>query len=362
MFLAFGEVMARIAPPGHRRWRQATPGAVEVTWGGGEANVCVSLGMYGQPVRYVSALPPHDIARSLVDTLRGMGVDTRAILWRETGRLGLYFVEIGANQRGSTVLYDREQSAVSLAAADEYDFDAALDGITWLHVSGITPAVSENAYQTNLELARRAKAQGATVSCDLNFRKKLWKWRPGTAPKTLARQCMAELLPHVDLVIGNEEDAADVLDIHAEGTDVAAGRINAEAYTRVAEQVVGRYSNVSKVAITLRESISADHNNWGAMLYDAEARSTHLAPLDADGQYSPYPIRDIVDRVGAGDSFAAGLLHALNCDRFAGCDEAIQFAVAASCLKHSVHGDFNYVSESEAAALMRGNATGRVQR
>ena len=201
MFLAFGEVMARIAPEGHLRWAQSLPGRVQVTWGGGEANVAVSLAMFGKPTRYLTSLPKTPIARSLVATLRGLGVETDHINWRDKGRLGLYFVEVGANQRGSTVLYDREFSELSLGPLEEYDFDAALDGVHWLHVTGITPAVSEPACRANLELVRRAKAAGATVSCDLNFRKKLWNWRPGTGKQQLARASMTDLLPHVDVVI-----------------------------------------------------------------------------------------------------------------------------------------------------------------
>ncbi len=361
MFLGFGEVMARIAPAGHRRWRQTLPGQIEVTWGGGEANVCASLSLLGQPVRYLTALPKHDLAESLIATMRGLGVDTQNVLWRDVGRLGLYFVERGANQRGSTVVYDRENSAVSLAAPDEYDFDAALNDVHWLHLSGITPAISERACDANLALAKRAKSRGVSVSCDLNFRKKLWRWDDSVEPKQLARQSMAQLLPFVDLVIGNEEDAADVLDIHPPATDVEQGQINEEAYGDVARQIVSQYSNVSRVAITLRESVSADFNRWGAMLYDATDDQAWLAPTNA-GAYQPYEIRNIVDRVGAGDSFAAGLLHALHSDSFSNPPDAIAFAVAASCLKHSVTGDFNYVSESEVSALVAGNATGRVQR
>jgi 2-dehydro-3-deoxygluconokinase len=362
MFLAFGEIMARIAPPGHLRWRQAVPGCVEVTWGGGEANVCASLAMFGQPVRYLTALPRHAVAESLVTTLRGLSVDVAHVLWRGEGRLGLYFVEVGANQRGSTVLYDRQDSAISLAGPEEYDFDAALDGVHWLHVTGITPSISENACRANLELVRRATENGARVSCDLNFRKKLWNWRPGTDKKALARECMSEVLQHVDLVIGNEEDAADVLGIHAAGTDVERGQVNAAAYEQVAREIAGRFPNVSHVAITLRQSISADHNNWGAMLFDVEADRAFLAPLNDRGEYCPYEIRDIVDRVGAGDSFAAGLLYALNSGTYRQPEPAIRFAVAASCLKHSIHGDFNYVTVAEVAALAAGNVTGRVQR
>jgi len=362
MFLAFGEIMARIAPPAMLRWRQALPGTINVTWGGGEANVCASLALLRQKARFLTALPRTPIAEALVATLQGLGVDTSHILWRQEGRLGLYFVESGANQRGSTVIYDRADSAVSLAAADEYHFERALDGIKWLHVTGITPAISETACRANLALVKQAKKAGATVSCDLNFRKKLWNWRPGTAPKNLARECMADVLPHVDLVIANEEDAADVLDIHAAGADVAAGRLDPNAYTGVAQRIVERFPNVSRVAITLRESISADHNNWGGMLYDAASRQAHFAPLGPQRTYQPYEIRDIIDRVGAGDSFAAGLLYALNAAEFAAPEKAIAFAVAASCLKHSIQGDFNYVTREEIAALMAGNATGRVQR
>jgi 2-dehydro-3-deoxygluconokinase len=362
MFLAFGEIMARIAPPGPLRWRQALPGAVNVTWGGGEANVCASLALLGQEARYLTALPRTPVAEALVATLRGLGVDTSQILWRNEGRLGLYFVEAGANQRGSTVIYDRAGSAASLAGPDEYDFAVALADATWLHVTGITPAISEAACRANLALIEQAKAAGLAVSCDLNYRKKLWNWRPGTSPKNLARECMAQVLPHVDVVIANEEDAADVLDIHATGTDVTAGKIDAAAYTRVAQQIVDRFPNVSQVAITLRESISANHNNWGGMLYDAASRRAHFAPLDAQGAYQPYEIRDIVDRVGAGDSFAAGLLFALNSGEFRQPAQAISFAVAASCLKHSIQGDFNYITRDEITALIAGNATGRVQR
>lgn len=362
MFLAFGEIMARLAPPGQLRWRQALPGAVNVTWGGGEANVCASLALLGQRARFLTALPRTPIAESLVATLRGIGVDVEPILWRTEGRLGLYFVEGGANQRGSTVVYDRAHSAVSLAGAEEYDFAAALTGVKWLHVTGITPAISETACGANLALVEWAKQAGVMVSCDLNFRKKLWNWRPGTAARLLARECMARVLAHVDLMIANEEDAADVLDIHAEGTDVTSGRINAAAYARVAQRIVERFSNVSRVAITLRESVSADHNDWGAMLYEAASRKAHFAPLNAEGEYQPYEIRDIVDRVGAGDSFAAGLLYALNSPDLSQPGQAIAFAVAASCLKHSIQGDFNYVTRDEVVSVMSGNATGRVQR
>lgn len=362
MFLTFGEVMARIAPPGHLRWPQALPGGIQVTWGGGEANVAASLAMFGQSARYLTALPKQPIAEALVTSLRGLGVDTSQIFWRKEGRLGLYFVEVGANQRGSTVLYDRSYSAISLAAANEYDFEGVLKDVHWLHVTGITPAISEAAALANQKLVELAHARGVTVSCDLNFRKKLWHWRPGTKAKDLAKECMSKLLAHVDIVIANEEDAADVLGIHASGTDVTQGHIAAAAYEQVARQIVAQFTSVKRVAITLRESLSADHNNWGAMLFDTATNRSYFAPLDAAGAYQPYEIRNIVDRVGAGDSFGAGLLHALNTPDLNSPDKAIAFAVASSCLKHSVQGDFNYVSVEEVKALLGGNASGRVQR
>lgn len=354
--------MARCAPPGRLRWRQALPGPIEITWGGGEANVSASLAMFGNPVRYVTALPRQPLAEGIAATLRGLGVDVEQILWRKAGRLGLYFVEVGANQRGSTVLYDRDGSAVSLAGPDEYDFERILAGVDWLHVTGITPAISEQAFRSNLALVQHADRAGITISCDLNFRKKLWNWRPGTRSTDLARECMTQTLRHVDLVIANEEDAADVLGIHAAGADVAKGQIRADSYEQVAREIVRQFPNVRQVAITLRESLSADHNNWGGMLLDATSSDCCFAPRNENGEYAPYAITDIVDRIGAGDSFAAGLLHAIHSPKYQGTQAAIDFAVAASCLKHSVHGDFNYVTEAEVAALIAGNASGRVQR
>lgn len=362
MILGFGEIMMRMAPGGHLRWRQCLPGPVHVTWGGGEANVCASLAMLGAPSRFITALPANPLSEGIQATLRGLGVDTQHILWRKTGRVGIYLVESGANQRGSTVLYDREYSAISLAKPEEYHFDAALDGVTWLHVTGITPAISEQACQSNLALVKRAKQRGVRVSCDLNFRKKLWTWRSGTGARQLAGEMMPHVLEHVDLLIANEEDAADVLGIHAGTTDVTKGQLDVRSYEQVAREIVARFSSIQLVAITLRESLSADHNNWGGLLYDAQTERTHLAPLDADGRYQPYEIRDIVDRVGGGDSFAAGLLYALTSQDLSSPEQAIRFAIASSCLKHSILGDFNYVTKEEVIGLMGGNASGRVVR
>ncbi len=362
MILCFGEIMMRCATPARLRFRQSLPGTLEAMFGGGEANVAASLAMLGAPARFVTALPRNAIGECVIAALRAMGVDTSKILVTKKGRVGLYFLETGANQRSSVVVYDRDYSSISLTSPEEYKFEQALEGVKWVHLTGITPALSEAAFQSTLTLAKLARQKGVTVSCDLNFRKKLWQWRPGTPATTLAGECMSALLPFVDVAVGNEEDAKDVFGIEAEGTSVEAGQINAQAYLQVAEKLVSRFPTLKKVAITLRESYSADHNNWGAMLYDVPKKTMHLAPRDAQGNYKPYEIRDIVDRVGGGDSFCAGLIFALSGETYREPEMALRFAVAASCLKHSVQGDINCVSEDEVVALMKGSGSGRVRR
>ncbi len=359
--ITFGEIMGRLCPPGHKRFIQTLPGPLELTFAGAEANVAASLSVLGAQTAFVSALPANVLGDACVQTLRGLGVGTQFIKQTKSGRLGLYFVEKGANQRPSMVTYDRDYSAIAQAGPEDFDWSAIFKGAGWLHVSGITPALSESAFRCTLEAARAAKVAGATVSCDLNFRNKLWRWEEGTAARDLAGRCMREVLPSVDVVIANEEDAADVLGIHAEGSDIDGGQLAIDRYPQVAEEIIRQFPNVSKVAITLRESVSASHNNWGAMLYDGEAKQAHFAPM-TDGQYRPYEIRDIVDRVGGGDSFAAGLVFALNTDDLAESSTAIRFAVAASCLAHSIEGDFNFSSRAEVEKLMGGNASGRVVR
>jgi 2-dehydro-3-deoxygluconokinase len=335
---------------------------MECTFGGGEANVCGSLSLLGRPTRLLTALPKTPVAEALTGWLHNLGVDTRFILARSAGRLGIYFLENGANQRGSAVTYDRDHSAISLAGPAEYDFAGATEGVTRLHVTGITPSISENAFRSTLALVQLAKEKQIVVSCDLNFRKKLWRWRPGTDATTLARESMSQILPYVDVVIGNEEDADDVLGIRASNTSVEQGQISAAAYEAVARQIHERFPNVSLVAITLRESVSASHNNWGGMLFDAAANRACFAPTDEQGAYRPYEIRNIVDRVGAGDSFAAGLLYAFDSDDYRDPPSALRFAVAASCLKHSVLGDVNFTTLAEIKALAGGQGAGRVQR
>lgn len=361
--VTFGEIMGRLAPPALLRLTQALPGTLEFTFGGGEANVAASLAIFGMKASFVSALPAANaVADACVQLLRGLGVDTAGIVRTAKGRLGLYYLETGANQRGSNVIYDRAGSAVDMAPPETYDWTAILAGADWFHVTGITPAISANTAAATLVAVRAAKAAGLTVSCDLNYRSKLWKWETGTKPQALAERTMREILPYVDVVIGNEEDAEKVLSIHAAGTNVESGELDIAAYTGVAQEIVRQFPNVGKVAITLRESFSATHNNWGAMLYDASVGQSCLAPLATDGTYSPYEIRAIVDRVGGGDSFAAGLIFGLLCPDFATPHDALRFAVAASCLKHSILGDINYATRSEVEALMGGSASGRVNR
>lgn len=358
----FGEVMLRLSPSGSLRFAQAMPGTLQAVFGGGEANVCASIAQFGLSTRYLTALPSNAIVDAMLCEMRGLGVDTTKILKTTKGRLGIYFAETGANQRGSSVVYDRAFSSISLAEPEEYDFEAMLAGVTWLHITGITPSLSEAAFKSTLAITKLAAEKGIKISCDLNFRKKLWKWREGTAPKALAAECMGQIVPYVDVIVGNEEDAADVFGISASGTSVESGQLNIAAYTEVAQALAARFPKASKIAITLRESYSADHNNWGAMLYDVAAAKSYLAPLAADGGYCSYRIENILDRIGGGDSFSAGLIYALNTPEYSEPQKALAFAVAASCLKHSIYGDYNRVSVSEVASLMNGNASGRVMR
>jgi 2-dehydro-3-deoxygluconokinase len=359
--VTFGEIMCRMAPAHFLRLRQALPGTLDVTFAGAEANVAASICRLGGRARFVTALPKHAVADACVGTLSGLGIDTRYIVRSDTGRMGIYFVETGANQRPGTVVYDREGSCLSCAAADAFDWQAALAGASWLHVTGITPSLSRTAAETLIAVVRLARAKGVSVSCDLNFRNKLWRWGKARSPHELAQATMREILPFADLVIANEEDAADVLGIHAGKTDVAAGQLAVDQYPAVAREIASQFPNLSRVAITLRESISASHNNWGGMLLEIAEDRAYFAP-EMDGGYRPYEIRHIVDRVGAGDAFAAGLLFALGEPELASPQRAVSFAVAASCLAHSIYGDFNYTTRAEVEALMQGTGAGRVVR
>lgn len=336
--ITFGEIMLRLAPPGYTRFVQADN--FDATYGGGEANVAVSLAGFGLDAAFVTKLPDHEIGQAAVNALRRFGVDTRHIV-RGGKRIGIYFLEKGASQRPSKVVYDRTGSAIAEAAVKDFDWENIFVDTDWFHFTGITPALGDNAAALCLEACKTAKAKGMTISCDLNYRKNLWG-------REKAGQVMSALMQYVDVCIANEEDAADVFGIKAAGTDVTAGRVNDEGYKGVADELVKRFG-FSKVAITLRQSISASDNNWSAMLYEKE-----------ECFYSKtYPIH-IVDRVGGGDSFGAGLIYACLNDYAPWA--AIEFAAAASCLKHTIEGDFNLASVDEVNKLAGGDGSGRVQR
>jgi len=360
--VTFGEVMLRLAPEGFLRLRQSLPGRLEATFGGGELNVAVSIAVQGGRAAFLTSVPDNVVTDALIQEMRKLHVDTDLVVRNPRGRFGIYFVENGTNQRGGTVSYDRAGSSISCCTAADYDWDAAFHDANWFHITGITPAISEQAAEAAVAAVKNAKQRGLSVSCDLNYRKKLWKWKSGVSAESLARETMARLMPFVDLVIANEEDADLALGIRAPETNVEAGTLNVAGYTDVARQIVKRFANVRMVAITLRGSISASHNNWGGLLFDTAANRTSVAPCDPDGRYRPYEIRNIVDRVGAGDSFAGALIFALGTPGLDSPDAALRYAVAASCLKHSILGDFNYATRTEIEELMRGAGSGRVQR
>ncbi|MGN0486226.1 MAG: PfkB family carbohydrate kinase [Acutalibacteraceae bacterium] len=336
--VTFGEIMLRLAPEGYLRFFQND--RMQATFGGGEANVAVSLANYGMDASFVTKLPSHAIGQGAVNSLRALGVDTKDIV-RGGDRVGIYFLEKGASQRGSVCIYDRANSAIQLASREDFDWDKIFEGADWFHFTGITPALGENLVEICLDACKAAKAKGVKISCDLNYRGKLWT-------REQARAAMTKLCEYVDVCISNEEDAKDVFGIEAENTDIYGGKLNKEGYKSVAKQLMDRFG-FEKVAITLRTSISASDNDWAAMLYDGEnycfSKEYHL---------------HIVDRVGGGDSFGGGLIYSL----LSGKDtqQAVEFAVAASALKHSVEGDYNRVTVAEVEKLAGGDASGRVQR
>ncbi len=338
--LTFGEIMLRLKPPGVERFFQSP--SLEATFGGGEANVAVSLANYGMDAAFLTVLPDNVLGNEVIKELRSFGVDTSRIL-RGNGRLGIYFLEGGANQLPSKVVYDRDNSAIALAKPGDIDWDTAFGGVDWFHITGITPAISESAMELSLEGVKEAKAKNIIVSCDLNYRKNLWNYGK-KAPKV-----MTELAKYVDVVVANEEDCQKSLgitiDVHVEG-----GELDRDKYKELSDKVLEAYPNMEIITITLRESQSADINGWAACLNDRE-----------DFYVSKrYEIRDIVDRVGGGDSFAGGLIYGLN--NLKDKKDALEFAAAASCLKHSISGDFNRVSISDVEKLAGGDGTGRVQR
>lgn len=336
--ITFGEIMMRLNPEGYRRFVQCD--SFEASYAGGEANVAVSLAAYGLDSAYVTKVPAHEIGQCAVNELRRYGVDTSLIV-RGGERLGIYFVEKGASQRASKVIYDRANSAIAMAKPEDFNWNEIFSGVDWFHFTGITPALGGDMPQVCLEACQTAKAMGIKISCDLNYRKKLWI-------REQANECMSRLMPYVDVCIANEEDAKDVFGIEAADTDIDSGKLSRDGYISVARQLTEKFG-FDKVAITLRGSISASDNDWSGMLYS-----------DGKAYFSPTYHVHIVDRVGGGDSFGGGLIYSL----ITGYDgqKAIDFAVAASCLKHSIEHDFNLVSVAEVENLAAGNASGRVQR
>ena len=339
--VTFGEIMLRLSAPDGIRLAHAR--SLDVTYGGGEANVAASLAGFGVPARFISRVPSNDIGAGAIGFLRGLGVDTSCVVV-EPGRLGTYYLETGAAQRASRVVYDRAGSCIAVASADAYDWPALLDDATWYHSTGITPALSAAAAEAAIAAARAAREAGATVSIDLNYRAKLWDWGAS------AGEVMGRLVSEADVLIGNEEDADKVFGIRAPGSAVADGRVDPTGYATVAQELSDRFPRLRLIAFTQRGSISATENTWSGVLWTPD--SFHVA--------RSYRISPIVDRVGAGDSFAAGLIYALM-DRRAPAD-ALEFAVAASCLKHSIRGDVNLVSVAEVDALAAGSGSGRVER
>ena len=335
--VTLGELMLRLQPDNYLRFVQCDH--LEATFGGGEANVCVSLANYGVDAAFVSKMPKHEIGQAALNSLRRYGVDTSNIV-RGGDRLGIYFLEKGASQRASKVIYDRANSAFALSNPDEYDWDKILEGVNWFHFSGITPALGDNVAEITRQALIACKKHGVTVSCDLNYRNKLWS-------KEKAREVMTEFMQYVDVLIGNEDDANDVFGIKAEGTDTVSGKVNKDGYISVAKQLKDKFG-FKLVCTTMRTSISASDNKWCGMIYDGNAYIS-----------KEYNLR-IVDRVGGGDSFAGGLIHAL-LNKYQP-QQAIEFAIAASALKHSIEGDYNLVSVDEVAKLAGGDASGRVQR
>lgn len=339
--LTFGEIMLRLKAPGHERFFQSP--SLEATFGGGEANVAVSLANYGMDAAFLTVLPKNDIAEACIRELRYFGVDTSRIL-RGEGRMGIYYLQGGANQLPSKVVYDRAYSAIALAKPGDIDWDKAFDGVEWFHITGITPAISESAMELSVASVKEAKKRGITVSCDLNYRKNLWKYGKK------ASEVMREIAKYVDVAIANEEDVQKSLEITVDDVNVESGELDRAKYKALGDKVLAAYPDMKMIAITLRESHSADWNGWAACLNDG--KDFYVS--------KKYEIRDIVDRVGGGDSFAGGLLYGLN--HYEDKQSALEFAVAASCLKHSIIGDFNRVNVSDVTKLMGGDGTGRVQR
>jgi 2-dehydro-3-deoxygluconokinase len=355
--VCFGEILLRLAPPDHLRVVQALPGLLETAFAGAEANVAVTIAQLGGAAEFVSALPSNAVGDAAAAVLQGAKVDVTNVVRRDLGRCGAYFVETGASQRGGSVLYDREGSTFSLTEGGAYDWPRILAGAGWFHTTGISAGVSRSAAAATQAAVQAARAAGLMVSCDLNFRRKLWRWAPGVEPVELSRRTLTALLPHADLLIGNPYDIADVLgeDVREETAKIS------EQPVALAQAAVRRFPRLQWVAITLRESRSASHQRWGALLHRAADGATFHAPC-RNGEYMPYGIDTIIDRVGAGDAFTGALIFALQTPELSEPGRAIAFATAAGCLAHSIKGDFFYCSRAEVEALMNGDGAGQLSR
>jgi 2-dehydro-3-deoxygluconokinase len=339
-YITFGEIMLRLKPPNWERFFQSP--LLEATFGGGEANVAVGLARFGLNVAYVSIIPNNPIGDACIGELRRQGIDTSLIV-RKGNRLGIYFLEAGANQRPSKVIYDRSHSAIAEAKPGDINWDKVFDGVNWFHITGITPAISLSASELSIEAVKKAREKGITVSCDLNFRKNLWKYGK-SAPEVIG-----ELVKYADIVMGNEEDCQKSLGVKVD-VDIESGRLQTEKYRELTDRVLSLYPNIKKIAITLRESHSANYNGWSAVLNN---RKEFLIS-------KKYEINNIVDRVGGGDTFAAGLIYGIS--NLPNDKESLEFAVAASCLMHSIPGDLPLLSVEEVKSLIGGAESGRVQR
>ena len=360
--ITFGEIMARMAPSGVLRLRQVLPGSLDVTFAGAEANVAASLAQLGTDVEFVSALPDNPLTDGCLADLRSLGIGTRHLQISDRGRFGIYFVEMGANQRPSRVYYDREGSSISLSKPGDFNWREILKDAEWLHLTGITPALSASAAAVTIEAAQVANAMGVRVAFDVNFRSKLWRWDNTRTPQKLAGETLQELIPLVSLLMANEEDGKLLGVTLPPATDTSSdsSQFHIDRAISFAKAMTKRYSNIELFSTTFREQLSASHNNWGAMLYDAKTGETNLAPLK-DGEYRPYEIRNIVDRVGSGDAFDAGLLFGLTHPEFDH-QRTLEFATSAACLAHSIVGDCNFATQQEIEELTHGSGSGRVVR
>lgn len=339
--VTFGEIMARIATPGFARFQQAMPGSVNVTFAGAEASIAASVAYLGIDASFVTALPQHAIADACIADLRSLGVETKHILRTPEGRLGIYFLEHGANQRGGNVIYDRDGSSVAITPASAYDWNVIFTGCEWFVISGITPAISRNAAEIALVAVQEAARRGIKVVCDMNYRTKLWSWEPPLSARDLATRTMKSLMPFVNVFVGGASDATAMLGVESSGNHRA-----------LAAQIVQQFPNLTHVAMTVRDGSSAMMQCFGGTLYEAATQTLHTAP--------PYPITHVVDRLGAGDAFTAGLVFSFLQNSTV--PTAIAFATAAGCLAHSIEGDYNYSTREEIEALMQGDGGGRVSR